>query len=173
MKKLLEVLAVMLLFEGTSAYATGIYLAPKVNMSYGFGNMHDDSGWKMNPGIGAGLILGWDVIDRQIAIEASGSYEYWINDISGVNATITMMPILGGIKFYFHESIALIAGAGWTRVTFDVKGNKETENELSLYAGAEFELAQDLLFRPQFVYVDFEDDPSYQVKLEFAYRFGI
>lgn len=181
MKKLTLIFVAALIMASTSLFAQGgMYLAPKGQLSYGFGKTHDDSdfdNWKMNPGIGAGLIFGFS-INNQIAIEINGSYEYWFaDDDTPIDYTMTMIPLLAGINYSLNDSTGIIAGIGMTLWDFEAEYGGVTMSddgsELTAYIGAEFRITEALLLRPQLTYVAFEDDPSYQIKVEAAYKISL
>lgn len=179
MKKLLTLFAMIFIFASTSLYAqSGFYIAPKAQLSYGFGDAHDIGGLTVNPGIGGGILLGYN-INQQFSIEFSGSYEYWFTDVdnSPYDYTTTMIPILAGINYSVNNTVGIIAGIGVTFWEFKVEyagiSASEDDSDFSLYIGAEVRIAESVLLRPQLFYVNFEDDPSYQIKLEVAYRFNL
>ena len=181
MKKLLTLFAMIFIFASTSLYAqSGFYLAPKAQLAYGFGKSHDDSDnddFKMNPGIGGGIIVGYN-INQQIAVELNGSYEYWFaDDDTPLDYTTTMIPLLAGINYSVNDTIGIIAGIGVTLWDFEVKyggiSYSDDGSEFSLYAGVELRVVESILIRPQLFYVNFDNDPSYQIKLEVAYRFDL
>ena len=181
MKKLILFCVAALLMASTSLFAQGgMYLAPKGQLAYVFGKTHDDSefdNWTMNPGIGAGIIFGFN-INQQIEIELNGSYEYWFAaDDTPIDYTFKMIPLMAGINYSLNDSTGIIAGIGMTlwEVEAEYAGYSfsEDDSDLSAYVGAEFRINESVLIRPQLFYVDLEEDPSYQVKVEAAYKINL
>ena len=183
MKKFLIITAAFILMTSASVYAagSGAYFAVKGQAAYGFGDAHDFDLYgvdvTINPGIGGGVIGGFQVND-QVAIEGNLSYEYWFVDIdaSGVEGEWTQIPLLVGVNYSVNPTMSIIGGVGITFWDWEITYSGSTYGEddgsdITLYAGAEFKITENFLLRPQFVYIDLEEESSTQLKLEAAYKF--
>lgn len=183
MKKFLVITAAFILMASASVYAAenGVYFAVKGQVAYGFGDAHDFElegvDIAINPGVGGGAIAGFQVND-QVAIEGNISYEYWFVDIdmAGVEGEWTQFPLLAGINFSVNPTTSIIGGLGITFWENEITASGTTVAEddgsdLTLYVGAEFKITENFLLRPQFFYIDTDEEASTQIKVEAAYRF--
>jgi len=187
MKKFLIITAAFILMTSASVYAAGNegYLAVKGQVSYGFGDAHDfnieGADVAINPGIGGGVIAGF-MVNEQVAIEGNLSYEYWFVDIdaAGVDGEWTQFPLLVGVNYSVNPTTSIIGGLGITFWDWEIESDgtsapegtlTDDGSDLTLYVGAEFKITENFLLRPQFFYIDTDEDASTQIKVEAAYRF--
>lgn len=183
MKKFLIITSAFILMASVSVYAAdkGAYFAVKGQVAYGFGDAHDFDLYgvdvAINPGVGGGAIAGFQVND-QVAIEGNLSYEYWFVDIdmTDVEGEWTQIPLLVGVNYSVNPTMSIIGGVGITFWDWEITYSGSTYGEddgsdITLYAGAEFKITENFLLRPQFFYIDLEEESSTQLKLEAAYRF--
>ncbi len=174
MKKLLIMLVV---FFSISLFAESMYLAPKLQLGYGFGDAHDAGGLTVNPGFGGGVIFGYQVMP-ELAVEANLSFEYWLTDPSDLK--VMNIPITVGANYKFNEMVGGIAGLGFrmNMYSLEVGGVSlydETYKDFGFYAGADINFS-DFFVRPSFnYYIPLDDGPENDmyILVELGYKFGL
>jgi len=169
---------VFCLIQKSQAEDTTAYIAPKVQIHYGFGDMHDtslgSSSIKMNPGIGGGVLFGYKLMES-LAVEGALSFAYWITDTpSGLEYTSWMIPIQLGVNYNIIPILGIIGGAGFTywNIEAEILGYtvSSSTTKFSLYAGAEV-LLGNVFIRPYLLYV-MTSDASAQLVGEVGYKFN-
>lgn len=185
MKKLLIMLVV---FFSISLFAESMYVAPKLQLGYGFGDAHDLDDVTTNPGFGGGVIFGYNVMP-ELAVEANLSVEYWLVDApEGIDASVINIPIMLGANYHFNEMFGGLAGVA-LRVAMpsmevgDVDVELDSRFEFGFYVGGDI-VFDNFFVRPTFNYIlggeqkadgtkiaDADNDTY--VLIELGYKFGL
>ena len=180
LKLLVIIAAVIVSLSAAGLYAQSagsMFIAPKAQLAYGFGDAHDFKSFNetvtINPGVGGGFFFGYYYSDS-FAMEGDVSFLYWFTDTpSGLDYTVYAVPFYFGLKFGMNPMFGIIAGIGaqWDYRKVEIEGfASETKKKLwsSFYAGVEINF-QSVIFRPKFVYVYASKDPSYSIWFELGY----
>jgi len=144
------------------------YVTPKIDLGFGISEFHTDG--DVNPGIGGGLILGFNVAGS-ISLEGQAAFQYWFFDVE--DAAFYFVPFTVGLRFGLGESFGLIGGLGgcWRQLDTDVGSADDTD--FTFYLGAEILFSQ-LSLRIKYVYIseDFWNDSS-SIQASIGYRISM
>lgn len=194
MKKVIITALFIALFATSQAYARwqpkgDMYLIPKGSINIGVSSAHDvdvgNESITANPGIGAGAVFGYGMIDKLHA-EVDGSLIYWVTSApSGYDVTMYMVPILATAHYQVNKMLSGIGGIGLTYWYYDLSyeyyngfTNVSVHDDysalkLTYCIGAEFNFNR-FIIRSKIMYVSpVDNDASLSVSAEFGYKFDI
>jgi len=167
----------MFLFAALPVWSQNVYIAPQIVMGAGLSDFYED--YKLNPGLGPGLILGVSMVNR-VSIEGDVQFMYWFADEPEyLDITYYEIPFYLVINFRMNDTVGITGGMGGVHQSFKAEVDTGfplphahgSETNFSLFTGIDVRLDR-IIFRPKFVWIDSDID-TYSLQLAVGYKIGM
>jgi hypothetical protein len=141
------------------------------------------STWSDGAGMNVGALGVFEYqLDAKMTVTGRVGYLHGLaKDVSGIDSSLTMIPIYAGIKYYVMPNFYAAGEAGLTMMTFKAEGkfmgvsfdSSADETKLGLTAGVGYEMGN-LDFRGNLLFPSIGDLGDYMgLMVTAGYRFGL